>query len=41
MSAAFTFCMFALDRMRTVLLALSLIIMGKVGWVLMAPAVLG
>lgn len=41
MDAAFAFCMFALDRMRTVLLALSLIIMGKVGWVLIAPAVLG
>ncbi|MEZ6022235.1 MAG: hypothetical protein R3C16_02205 [Hyphomonadaceae bacterium] len=41
MSLAAAFCMFALDRMRTVLLALSLIILGKLGWVLIAPTVLG
>jgi len=41
MSIAAAFCMFALDRMRTVLLALSLVIMGKIGWVLLAPLAVG
>ncbi|MGE0739828.1 MAG: hypothetical protein AB7O98_00685 [Hyphomonadaceae bacterium] len=34
MSAALTICMFALDRVRTVLLALSLIVLLKMAWIL-------
>lgn len=37
MEAAFTICLFALDRVRTVLLALSLIVLLKVVWLLIAP----
>jgi len=40
MANAFALCLFALDRVRTVVLALSLIIMLKLIWVLAAPAVL-
>jgi len=39
MEAVFTICMFALDRVRTVLLALSLIVLLKIVWVLAAPTV--
>lgn len=35
MGKAATFCMFVLDRMRTVLLALSLIVMVKIALVLL------
>jgi hypothetical protein len=38
MSAALTVCLFALDRVRTVLVALSLIILLKMAWILMTPA---
>ena len=38
MAAAFTFCLFALDRVRTVLLALSLIVLLKIMWQLLAAA---
>lgn len=42
MRVALAFCVFALDRVRTVLLVLSAIIMLKLGWVLVAaPLVLG
>jgi hypothetical protein len=41
MALAFTIVSFTFDRVRTVLLALSFIIMLKVGWVLVAPAILG
>jgi hypothetical protein len=34
MDPALALCLFALDRIRTILLALSVIIMVKVGWVL-------
>lgn len=40
MAAAFTFCLFALDRVRTVVLALAMVIMLKLIWVLGAPMVL-
>jgi hypothetical protein len=36
MEAAFTIAMFALDRVRTVLLALSLIVLLKIVWVVVA-----
>lgn len=36
MDAVFAICMFALDGVRTVLLALSLIIMVKIVWLLIA-----
>lgn len=36
-AAAFNVCMFALDRVRTVLVALSLIVLLKTVWVLMTP----
>lgn len=36
MEAAFTICMFALDRVRTVLLALSLIVLLKIVWLVVA-----
>jgi hypothetical protein len=38
MRAALTVCLFALDRVRTVLLALALIILLKMVWILMTPA---
>jgi hypothetical protein len=38
MAAAFTICMFALDRVRTVLLALSLIVLMKIVWLFFAAA---
>jgi hypothetical protein len=38
MSAAFTICLFALDRVRTVLLALSLIVVLKLIWMLLEPS---
>jgi hypothetical protein len=41
MSFAFNLCMFTLDRVRTVLLALSLIVLLKTVWMLAAPAILG
>jgi len=34
MATAFTLCLFALDRVRTVLLALSLIVLIKIVWTL-------
>jgi hypothetical protein len=37
MGHAFTLCLFTLDRVRTVLVALSLIVMMKTAWVLLAP----
>jgi hypothetical protein len=39
MARVFSIIVFALDRVRTVLLALSLIVMLKTAWVLVAPAV--
>ena len=36
MASAFTICMFALDRVRTVLLALSLVVLLKIVWLLVA-----
>jgi hypothetical protein len=36
MDAAFSFCLFALDRVRTMLLALSLIVLLKACWILLA-----
>ena len=39
MEAAITLCLFALDRVRTVLLALSLIILLKIVWLLITPGV--
>ena len=41
MQSAFAVCLFTLDRVRTVLLALSLIVMMKTAWILMLPAVGG
>ncbi|MGE0596136.1 MAG: hypothetical protein AB7P07_07220 [Hyphomonadaceae bacterium] len=39
MDAAFTFTLFALDRVRNVLLALALIVLMKAAWLyLLAPA---
>jgi len=38
MAAAFTFCLFALDRVRTVLLALSLIVLLKIVWLIVGAA---
>lgn len=37
MTAAFNVCLFALDRVRTVLVALSMIILLKTVWVLITP----
>jgi hypothetical protein len=37
MSAAFAICMFTLDRVRTVLVALSLIVLLKTAWILLTP----
>ncbi len=41
MHAAFTLCLFTLDRVRTILLALAMIVLMKVVFVLIAPAALG
>jgi hypothetical protein len=41
MALAFTIVTFTLDRVRTVLLALSVIVMLKAAWILAAPAFLG
>jgi len=42
MSIAFELCLFALDRVRTIVLALSLIVGLKLAWVLVvAPALAG
>jgi hypothetical protein len=38
MQSALTACLFTLDRVRTVLLALSFIVLVKTAWVLMLPA---
>lgn len=38
MRPALAVCLFTLDRVRTVLLALSLIVLMKTAWVLLAPA---
>jgi hypothetical protein len=37
MQGAFAVCLFTLDRVRTVLLALSLIVLMKMAWVLITP----
>jgi hypothetical protein len=37
MTRAFAFCMFALDRVRTVMLALSFIVLLKIIWLLILP----
>lgn len=37
MTAAINVCLFALDRVRTVLVALSLIVLLKTLWVLLTP----
>ena len=37
METVFTLCLFALDRVRTVLLALSLIVLLKTAWILLLP----
>jgi hypothetical protein len=37
MQSAFAVCLFTLDRVRTVLLALSLIVLMKMAWVLITP----
>lgn len=37
MDAAFAFCLFALDRVRTVLVALSLIVLMKTAWIVLTP----
>lgn len=41
MQSAVAVCLFTLDRVRTVLLALSLIVMMKTAWILLLPAVGG
>ena len=41
MTAAITIIMFTLDRLRTVLLALSVIILLKAAWILLTPTVSG
>ena len=41
MQSAFEVCLFTLDRVRTVLLALSLIVLLKTAWILMLPTVGG
>jgi hypothetical protein len=38
MERAFAVCFFTLDRVRTVLVALSLIVLLKTAWILMLPA---
>lgn len=37
MEAAVAFCMFALDRVRTILVALSLIVLLKTAWIMVTP----
>ncbi len=37
MDAALNICLFALDRVRTVLVALSLIVLLKTAWLLLTP----
>jgi hypothetical protein len=37
MNATFAVCRFALDRVRTVLVALSLIVLLKTAWILITP----
>jgi hypothetical protein len=37
MQRAFAACLFTLDRVRTVLLALSLIVLLKTAWILLLP----
>jgi hypothetical protein len=37
MGRAVAFCLFAFDRVRTVLLALSLIVLLKMAWIMVAP----
>lgn len=39
MQSAFAACLFTLDRVRTVLLALSLIVLMKTAWILLLPAI--
>lgn len=41
MEAAADITWFALDRVRTILLALSLIVLLKAGWIMVAPALDG
>ena len=41
MASAFTFFLFAFDRVRTVLLALSAIVLVKLTWLLMTGGALG
>jgi hypothetical protein len=41
MTAAITIITFTLDRLRTVLLALSVIILLKAAWILLTPTVSG
>lgn len=41
MTVAINLFTFALDRVRTIMLALSLIVLLKTAWVLCAPALLG
>lgn len=41
MDAAFTFMMFALDRVRNVLLALAVIVLMKAAWLILVVPVLG
>ena len=38
MGVAINLCLFALDRVRTVLVALSLIVLLKTAWILLTPA---
>lgn len=38
MGRALAICLFTLDRVRTVLLALSLIVLLKMAWLVIAPA---
>lgn len=38
MGHAFAVCMFTLDRVRTVLVALSLIVLLKTAWIMLLPA---
>ena len=38
MQRTFAVCLFTLDRVRTVLLALSLIVLVKTAWIVMLPA---
>jgi hypothetical protein len=38
MGRAFAICMFAFNRVRTVMVALSLIVLMKTAWILIVPA---